>query len=162
NPYMGWIAGREELPSCEPGRGNARSLGVLLFTKDGGLTWRQTAINSLPGLNCVRFVDNKTGFLAGDATEDFPTGVFSTTDGGRTWKPVHGPRFPGWLAMDFQDGQNGALAGPWSRLGVLRGREIAPADVDSLGARAMRGLKVMGDDAVAVGQGGLVLISRKV
>src|SRR5438132_8192254 len=53
NPYMGWIVGREELPLGEPRRVSAGSLGVLLFTKDGGLTWRQTAINSLPGLNCV-------------------------------------------------------------------------------------------------------------
>src|SRR5262249_500588 len=50
NPYMGWIVGREELPS-EPGGVSPRSLGVLLFTKDGGLTWRQMAVNALPGLN---------------------------------------------------------------------------------------------------------------
>jgi len=67
-PYMGWIVGREELPG-EPGCVSARSVGILLFTKDGGLTWRQTALNSFPGLNCVRFVDHKTGFIAGDATE---------------------------------------------------------------------------------------------
>jgi photosystem II stability/assembly factor-like uncharacterized protein len=162
NPYMGWIVGREELPLGEPGRVSAGSLGVLLFTKDGGLTWRQTAVNSLPGLNCVRFVDHKTGFVAGDATEQYPTGVFRTTDSGRTWQAVPGPRFPGWLAMDFQDSDNGTLAGPWSRLGVLRDREIAAADVDALGPRAMKGVKVMGNDAVAVGEGGMVLLSRKV
>jgi photosystem II stability/assembly factor-like uncharacterized protein len=162
NPYTGWIVGREELPrgAGAPGDGSARSIGVLLFTKDGGLSWRQTALNSLPGLNCVRFLDIKTGFVAGDATEQFPAGVFRTTDCGRTWKPVPGPRMPGWLAMDFQDAENGALAGPWSRLATWRGQEIGPADVDMLGPRAIRDLKVIGNDAVAVGQGGLVLLSR--
>jgi photosystem II stability/assembly factor-like uncharacterized protein len=164
NPYMGWVVGRDELPlgAGETGSTNPRSVGLLLFTKDGGLTWRQMAVNSLPGLNCVRFVDHKTGFLAGDGTEQYPTGVFATTDSGRTWKPVSGPRFPGWLAMDFQDGENGALAGPWSYLGTLRDHELAAADVDMLGPRAVRGLKVIGNDAIAVGEGGLVLVSRKV
>ena len=54
-----------------------------------------------PGLNHVRFLDNKTGFVVGDGTDQFPTGVFITADSGRTWKPVPGPRCPGWLAADF-------------------------------------------------------------
>lgn len=154
NPYTGWIVGREELPH------GSGSVGVLLITKDGGLSWKQTALNSLPGLNCVRFLDVKTGFVAGDGTDRFPTGVFQTTDSGRTWNAVPGPRMPGWLAMAFQDGENAALAGPWSRLGTLRSHEIGPADVDTLGPRAVRDIKVTGNDAVAVGQGGLVLLSR--
>jgi len=160
NPYTGWIVGREELPITEPGGVSPRSLGVLLFTKDGGLTWRQTALNTLPGLNSVRFLDVKTGFVVGDGNEQSPTGVFRTTDSGRTWQPIPGPRFPGWLAMDFQDKENGAFAGSWSRLGILRGSEISPSDVDLLGARAIRDVKIMEKDAVAVGQGGLVLVSR--
>src|ERR1700752_809056 len=51
SPYVGWIAGREELP-----HGQA-SVGVLLFTRDGGLKWQRLATNVFPGLNRVRFVD---------------------------------------------------------------------------------------------------------
>jgi len=160
NPYTGWIAGREELTIREPGGTVPRSFGILLFTNDGGLSWRQAAFHSLPGLNCVRFLNVKTGFAAGDATEQFPTGVFRTADCGRTWKPVPGPRVPGWLAMGLQDEQNAAFAGPWSRLGTFSGQEIGPADVDMLGPRAIRDLRLAGNDAVAVGQGGLVLLSR--
>jgi photosystem II stability/assembly factor-like uncharacterized protein len=165
NPFTGWVAGREELPH------GAGSVGVLLFTQDGGLTWRRATLNSLPGLNIVRFVSHKIGFVAGDGTDQFPTGVFTTTDDGRTWRPVPGPRSPGWLTADFQDQaglkltieghQDGALAGCWSRLGIFRGNQIRPADVDYLGPRAMLGLKLAGKDAVAVGQGGLVLLSQQ-
>src|SRR5262245_52598677 len=35
SPFFGWIAGREELPH---GQG---SVGVLLFTRDGGATWQR-------------------------------------------------------------------------------------------------------------------------
>src|SRR5437764_9860153 len=45
NPYIGWIAGREERPH---GEGSA---GVLLFTRDGGMKWQRSANNDLPGLN---------------------------------------------------------------------------------------------------------------
>jgi photosystem II stability/assembly factor-like uncharacterized protein len=155
NPYTGWVAGREELPH---GQG---SVGILLYTRDGGLKWHRVGANALPGLNRVRFVDGKTGFAVGDSTDQFPTGVFRTTDSGRTWQPLPGPRYPAWLAADFQDAQTGALVGTWSRLTVLRQGTFGKADMeDTLGGRAVRDLEVVGKRAVAVGEGGLVLLSR--
>jgi photosystem II stability/assembly factor-like uncharacterized protein len=153
NPYTGWVAGREELPH------GAGSTGVLLFTQDGGLKWQRASLNTLPGLNRIRFLDHKTGFVVGDGTEQFPTGVFTTADNGRTWKPVPGPRCPSWLAVDFREGPTAVLAGAWSRLALLRQGTLAAADVDILGGRNLRGLQLMGKRAVAVGQGGLVLLS---
>src|SRR5439155_25820295 len=50
NPYVGWVAGREELPG-------GGSSGVLLYTKDGGVSWQRVLLNALPGLNRVLFVD---------------------------------------------------------------------------------------------------------
>jgi photosystem II stability/assembly factor-like uncharacterized protein len=154
NPYTGWIAGREERPY---GQG---SVGVLLFTRDGGLKWQRVAINFFPGLERVQFVDNRVGFAAGDGNEQFPTGLFRTTDSGQTWQVVPGPRGPGWLAGDFQDAETGALVGSWSRLAVLRNGTLAAADVDVLAGRAVRSVQVIGKRAVAVGQGGLVFLSR--
>jgi len=155
-PYIGWIAGREELPH---GTG---SVGVLLYTQDGGIQWRRVDTGALPGLNRIRFVDNRMGFVVGDGIEQFPTGVFRTLDGGRTWQPVSGPRSPSWLAADFQDGQTGALAGAWSRLAVLRQGTLAKADMeDILGSRAIRDVQIVGNRGVAVGQGGLVFLSRQ-
>lgn len=154
NPYTGWIAGRQELPH---GQG---SVGVLLFTHDGGLKWQRIGTNFFPGLQRVHFVDNKVGFVVGEGTEQCPTGIFRTLDSGRTWQAVPGPRFPTWLAADFQDARTGVLVGSWSRLAVLRDGALAAADVDVLGGRAVRAVQVKGSRAVAVGQGGLVFLSR--
>jgi photosystem II stability/assembly factor-like uncharacterized protein/tetratricopeptide (TPR) repeat protein len=155
NPYVGWVVGREELPHAQG------SVGVLLYTRDGGLHWRQLGVNAFPGLNHVRFADENNGFLVGDGNDQYPTGIFRTVDGGRSWKPVGGPRHPSWLAADFQDGKTGALAGGWGTLGVLREGKLDRADMEDIpGARAIRGVQVAGSWAIAVGQGGLVLVSR--
>src|SRR5262249_24847006 len=86
-------------------------------------------------------------------------GVFVTTDGGNTWHAAPGPRCPSWVACDFSDSQTGSLAGAWSRLGMLREGVFAPAEVDKLGGRSALAAKVQGQRAVAVGQGGWVLVS---
>jgi photosystem II stability/assembly factor-like uncharacterized protein len=152
NPYTGWIAGREELPN------GGGSNGVLLFTKDGGLNWRLTTFNSLPGLQRVRFIDHRTGYVLGDGCEQFPSGVFKTIDAGRTWQPLPGPRVPGWQGGDFTDAETGALGGAWNRLASVRGGKVIVADVDPLGGRTVRDLRLDGQTGVAVGQGGLVLL----
>src|SRR5271166_5723101 len=57
-PYLGWIAGRQELTHG--------SMGIVLFTDDGGLHWQALNESRLPGLNSVRFMDARTGYAAGD------------------------------------------------------------------------------------------------
>lgn len=156
NPYTGWIAGREELPH---GGGSA---GVLLFTQDGGLKWHRITLNTLPGLNKVRFLDGKVGYAVGDGADHAPSGVYQTTDAGQTWKPLPGPRCPSWLTADFVDANTGVLAGAWNRLASVRGGKVAPADVDTLGGRSLRGVQIVGKRGIAVGQGALVLLSDDV
>lgn len=151
-PYCGWAVGRTELP----GGGSA---GVVLGTADGGLKWKVLSANSVPGLNLVKFFGDRDGVAAGDGTEAFPSGLFVTADGGRNWKPVPGIRNPTWLAGDFSDPETGVLAGAWNRLAPVREGTMGVADVDSLGGRNVTGLKLNGDRAVAVGQGGLVMVS---
>src|SRR5207248_1623862 len=138
----------------------AGSVGILLLTQDGGLKWRRVATNALPGLERVRFLDPRIGFVVGDGTDQYPSGVFTTSDAGRTWKPLPGPRTASWRTADFRDAQTGVLAGAWSRLMVFRQGALIGADVDTLGGRAVRSVQVVGNFAVAVGQGGLVLLSR--
>jgi photosystem II stability/assembly factor-like uncharacterized protein/tetratricopeptide (TPR) repeat protein len=153
NPYVGWVAGREETPG---GKGAA---GVVLYTQDGGVSWQRLMLNALPGLNVVRFVNPKVGYLLGDGADQYPSGVFATADGGKTWQPVPGPRCPSWLAADFNEEAGGALAGAWNRLATVRRDRVHMADVDTLGGRNLRGLYLAGKRGVAVGQGGLVLLS---
>ncbi len=153
SPWVGWIAGREEMP----GGGSA---GVVLYTRDGGVAWRRLLVHSLPALYLVRFVDDKTGYLAGDGSEQFPSGLFATTDAGKTWAPVPGPRAPSWRAGDFNR-EGGALAGAWNRLATVRRAQVYAIDQDTLGGRNLCGLQLRGDGGVAVGQGGLVLLSGK-
>jgi photosystem II stability/assembly factor-like uncharacterized protein len=153
DPYIGWIAGREELPT-------GGSVGVVLYTSNGGQSWRRILMNSVPGLHLVRFVGPKTGYLAGDGSEQFPSGVFVTTNAGRDWDPVPGPRATSWRGGDFT-AENGALAGAWNKIATLRRGQVQAVDMDSLGGRTLTGLVLHGEDGTAVGQGGLVLESRK-
>lgn len=151
-PWLGWVAGREELP----GGGSA---GVLLRTTTGGQKWERVTLNALPGLNRVRFADNNTGLLAGDGTDQYPSGVFRTTDSGRTWVPLPGPRTTTWLTGDFFDPQTATLGGAWNRLATVRASGVNEKDIDSLGGRSLRGLQAADGKAVAVGQGGVILVN---
>ena len=153
-PYTGWVVGRQELPG-----GGSR--GIVLGTTDGGITWTPTAKEAMPGLNCIRFFNQKSGVAAGDGSDAFPTGVFTTIDGGQTWKPVPGKRSPTWLAADFTDADTGALSGPWSQLATLRDGFFGAADVDPINGRSIKALKLQGQFGIAVGQGGLILVSSK-
>jgi photosystem II stability/assembly factor-like uncharacterized protein len=153
NPYTGWIVGREELPNA------GGSNGVILFTKDGGLKWQVMTINTLPGLHRVRFVDSRTGFVLGDGCDQFPSGVFMTTDTGRTWQALPGARVPGWHGGDFSDADNGALGGAWNRLASVRDGKVIAATVDTLFGRTVHDVRITGKAGVAVGQGGLIMLT---
>jgi photosystem II stability/assembly factor-like uncharacterized protein len=151
NPYTGWVAGREELPGGGSG-------GVLLYTSNGGLNWQRREFNRLPGINVVRFADEKVGYLAGDGSDQFPSGVFTTSNSGLSWQPVPGPRCPSWLAGACIENR-AVLAGAWTRLATVKADRVNMADVDALGGRNLRGLHFLGKRGVAVGQGGLLLVS---
>ncbi len=160
NPFLGWIVGREELPQ---GQG---SVGVLLFTRDGGMTWQRILPNAMPGLNRVRFTDARTGFVFGDGSDQFPTGMFQTKDGGRTWEPIAGPRSSSWFAGSFLKSnaprdaeQVGILAGAWSTLATYRQDRFSKAEIEDLGGRSLLGTYFNQQQGFAVGQGGLVLFS---
>lgn len=60
------------------------SRGLLFQTTDGGATWTQ---RTMPIGARVRFVDDKTGFVAGGAGGNE---LHVTRDGGATWTPIEG------------------------------------------------------------------------
>ena len=151
NPLQGWAVGRTELAS------DAGSTGTVLYTADGGLTWSEVNTTALPGLNVVKFFDENTGIAAGDAGHSNPSGLFATADGGKTWAAVAGPRTTSWTCGHFTNLSNGVLGGVWSKLNVYAKGEQKPADCDSLGGRAVRGLAFDGNSGVAVCDGGVIL-----
>ncbi len=153
-PYTGWAVGRDEQPAGQ------ESAGVVLVTTDGGLKWTRLNDRALPGLQVVRFFDESTGIVAGDGSDLSPSGVFVTKDGGRSWHAAPGGRCPTWLAADFSDQQTGILAGAWGRLATLRDGVFNAADVEKLAGRNVQAVRVQGQRAAAVGQGGLVLLSK--
>jgi photosystem II stability/assembly factor-like uncharacterized protein len=156
NPFVGWVAGREELPL------GAGSTGVLLLTRDGGERWQRVSMNLTPGLRYVHFVDAKTGYVLGDATDQFPSGIFVTKDGGQVWRAVAGPRCPGWNAAAFTGPDYGVLVGNWNRLAFVRDGAMGLTNQESLGGRNVNGVYLPKEGSrrgVAVGQGGLLLLS---
>ncbi|HEX2899231.1 MAG TPA: YCF48-related protein [Bacteroidia bacterium] len=74
-------------------------------TTDGGLTWSTRLSVGIGELRAIHFVDERTGFVAGES------GVcYKTTDGGFTWNSlaINGP--VDVFAMDFLTDQIGYLA----------------------------------------------------
>ena len=151
NPYTGWVVGRTELP------GDAGSSGVILTTTDGGLNWTELTSGVLPGLNAVKVFDDKTAVVCGDGSAGSPAGVFTTSDAGKTWVAANGGRAPSWHGAAFTSTQNGVVGGAWGRLATFTDGKLTPAEIDSLGTRAIRGIVMDGAAGVAVGDGGLIL-----
>ena len=153
NPFTGWVVGRRDLPG-------GQSLGLVMCTEDGGVSWTPCSRAELPGLHAVHFFNTLEGIVAGEGTDLAPGGVFRTADGGKTWRQVAGVRIGCWQAIDFSDAKTGALAGSSGKMETIREGHFAGSEHDPLGGRAVRGLKLNGKRTVAVGEGGLVMLSN--
>ena len=157
-PYTGWAVGRLESPS------GGASVGVMLHTTDGGIKWDEVGVNVLPGLHAVRFFDEKNGFVCGDGSDAFPSGMFTTADGGRTWRPVLGAKLPSCRGVEFFPGTKaGVVAGAWSHLGTVQDGLYKESELDPLAGRTLHAVCIASTQqkptAYAAGDGGAVLTS---
>lgn len=160
-PYTGWAVGKLETPS------GGAAVGVMLRTSDGGIKWEEVGVNVLPGLHAVRFFDEKNGFVCGDGSDAFPSGMFTTNDAGRTWRPVLGAKLPSCRAVEFFPGMKlGVVAGAWSHLGTVSPEAgYRESDLDPLAGRTMHAVCTSNMQqkgapaAYAAGDGGAVLTS---
>ena len=71
----GWIVG-----------GNFYIGGWILYTIDGGITWREQTPGVIPRLFDVTFVDENKGWAVAGGGSDYDVGtVYHTTNGGNSW-----------------------------------------------------------------------------
>ena len=130
--------------------------GKVLLTGDGGNTWRDVSIQeditfygvafSGPGQICV-FAEMGR--------------IFRTTDSGRTWSEVTPPMAVSWFAVSRNKsticaaGLDGVIICSADR--GLNWKESVRSDPDK---RSIYGLTLIGQDGVAVGESGKVLLSH--
>lgn len=150
NPYEGWVVGHDDslpLDAC----------GVVLFTKDGGISWKRILGGEVPALFSAQF-EGKNGWIVGKANHRFPGGVIQTLDGGLTWKPGSGVSVKGWLASAKKQGSTmlslGGLLGTVGRLGEA---EFVGRNVDPSARRTIRSMASGPTGVIAVGEQGLAL-----
>lgn len=158
----GWIAGGIASPH---GR---LATGVLLRTHDGGQTWTRETKLLLPGLRRVKFVSSTHGWALGDAAAMFGGGLFRTENAGREWTPVAGGGMQTCLDGDFCGPSGGVVIsapsiGPQlsSLVGRVDRQSVVAAQLPPLGLRSLRAVRAWDPNrAIAVGDGGLVLVTR--
>ncbi len=80
NASMDWLDANTGWISVKQKSGVNFSSGTLFRTEDGGRTWIES---SLPIGEAVRFVNNRTGWVAGGPAGDQ---IHKTQDGGSTWE----------------------------------------------------------------------------
>ncbi len=151
-PDLGWIAGSEIYITTDGGvtwtgqatggysglhfvshtRGwGVGSNGRISATADGGATWVQQAGTTIPTLEAVQFIGERTGYAVGEGSGIYgikyyatPAYFLATTDAGATWavSETTAPFAQPWgndcrsslHALDFLDASRGWLAGNYS------------------------------------------------
>lgn len=108
NENIGFVVG---------GIGSFGSIGVLLKTEDGGVTWHQAYTNMLPTLTHISIVDKQNIWVCG-----FGGTILSTTDLGLTWTKITldiSPS-PSLTTIQFVDQNNGWVGSRDDWLGFYR------------------------------------------
>lgn len=82
NSQRGVAVGGYYQPHTQIGR------GTVLWTSDGGETWKATATAGLPPLRRLLIGPGGKCVAAGDWSSVYGSALFSSPDGGRTWEPV--------------------------------------------------------------------------
>lgn len=167
SPYEGWVVGHDDrLPED--------ASGVVLFSKDGGISWKRILAGEVPALFSVQFAGNR-GWLLGKANYRFPGGMLETKDGGLTWKPGPSGNVKGFVTAAQNGLQKGLfVGGPLGVIGHCSDQDFVVQTVDPNSRRTIRAIlagnpsggkqdpnavssKNGGGSAIAVGEQGLAL-----
>jgi len=110
-------AARVETVACEHAHALA---GPFTSGRIDRQSFERVLPNTLPGLNLVRFIDDKVGYLAGDGCDQHPSGVFVSTDGGASWTSMNvGLMNSAVNALVRAPGPSGALYAATNGAGVF-------------------------------------------
>ncbi len=99
------------------GKGHFGSIGVLNKTEDGGETWQQVSLNSLPTLTKISIANEQNIWICG-----FGGTILSTKDIGITWtkKNLNISPSPSLTTIQFVDQYNGWVSSRDDWLGFFR------------------------------------------
>jgi photosystem II stability/assembly factor-like uncharacterized protein len=129
---------------------------ILVYTDDGGETWRRQRAPSRLELIHVDFVSDKRGWIVGDGGT-----VLFTRDAGASWTKQNVGTTGTLYHVDFRDDRNGWVVG--ERGTVLRttdGGETWVTIPTNVSVTLLRIQFVNDDEGWVVGRGGTILKSR--
>lgn len=115
NANDAWAVGGYAVPTEIGPSSTVRSQGIVLRTKDGGLTWQSLHQPQLPALTRVKFFTRNQGIAVGASSSLFPSSIFQTSDGGRTWNPLPLAVQESWTDGDFASMDLGCVLGRQGR-----------------------------------------------
>ncbi|HEY8413537.1 MAG TPA: YCF48-related protein [Pyrinomonadaceae bacterium] len=128
---------------------------VLVYTDDGGETWRRQRAPSRLELIHIDFVSDKRGWIVGDGGT-----ILFTRDGGQSWTKQNAGVNVTFYHIDFRDDKNGWVVGE-------RGMLLRTADGGETWTPVATNVKVTllsvqflsDDEGWAIGRGGTILRS---
>jgi photosystem II stability/assembly factor-like uncharacterized protein len=127
--------------------------GVILYTSDGGVTWKRQQSNSALTLNGVQFLDQSTGVTVGDDGT-----ILRTTDGGTTWADHSVVTSEELLSAGFTSPDHGVIVGT---NGLLIRTTNGGASWNSPSSRTARSLHSIAmldaNTGIAVGDSGAII-----
>ena len=126
---------------------------VLVYTEDGGETWRRQRAPSRLELIHVDFVSDKRGWIVGDGGT-----ILFTRDGGQSWTKQAAPVSGTFYHVDFRNDKKGWVVGE-------RGTLLRTTDGGETWSEVPTNVKVTllsvhfmnDDDGWAIGRGGTIL-----
>jgi photosystem II stability/assembly factor-like uncharacterized protein len=144
--------------------------GAIFHTTDGGQTWKNNSLEEDVILNSMSWVDPQHGWIAGEVGA-----IYRTEDGGEHWQKQETGSEKSFFGVHFADSQRGWAVGLDGLLmrttdgGVtwetVRGNPSvgsleAMGFLEALKGAGLYAIDVEGDFGLAVGDLGMVLVSR--
>ncbi|HJT67278.1 MAG TPA: YCF48-related protein [Pyrinomonadaceae bacterium] len=128
---------------------------VLVYTDDGGETWRRQRAPSRLELIHIDFVSDKRGWIVGDGGT-----ILYTRDGGQSWTKQKSGVNVTFYHIDFRDDKNGWVVGERGMLlRTTDGGETWTPAVTNVNVTLLSVQFLNDDEGWAIGRGGTILRS---